>query len=57
MKTKNDSVRKKKYMIKTEIDAIQTIDDLIRLENDPEKSEVLKNLRKLVSKLWYQSQK
>lgn len=56
MKTQN-TVRKKKYMIKTEIDAIQAIDDLISLENDSEKTEVLKNLRKLVSKLWYQSQK
>ena len=57
MRAKRNTVREKKYMLKTEVDAIQSVDDLIRMENDPMKCEVLMNIRKLVCRLWYQSQK
>lgn len=55
MRAKRNAVREKKMVLKTEVDAIQAVDDLIRMENDPVKCEVLMNIRKLVCRLWYQS--
>ncbi len=57
MRAKRNTVREKKLALRTEVDVVQAVDDLIRMENDPEKREVLMNIRKLVCRLWYQSPK